>query len=174
MADSNIINGVTFITGLTLNEVLVKTSYFVQANKPGDKEFQDKPAAYGTGFMVLYKGRTFFVTADHVAHVKDHNLKKRTGENNVVGVHTYTRKDLSAQVILLSESFYAENYNIKSGNALYMGVSNDSAEKWTFTHKTKGSIKTADLPFLELTNNSFLYENRFFYSNQIKQPALAW
>lgn len=59
MADSNIINGVTFITGLTLNEVLVKTSYFVQSNKPGDKEFQGKPEAYGTGFMVLYKGRTF-------------------------------------------------------------------------------------------------------------------
>ena len=122
MADSNIINGVTFITGLTLNEVLVKTSYFVQSNKPGDKEFQGKPEAYGTGFMVLYKGRTFFVTADHVAHVKDHDLKKRTGENNVVGVHTYTRKELSAQVILLSESFFAENYNIKTGKCELVDV----------------------------------------------------
>jgi hypothetical protein len=114
--------GITYVTGLTLNEVLVKTSYFVQSNESGDKEFQDRPAAYGTGFMVLYKGQTFFVTADHVAHVKDHELKERSGENNVVGVHTYTRKELTAQVILLSESFYAEKYNIETGKCELVDV----------------------------------------------------
>lgn len=122
MADNNNNEGVVFVSDLTLNEVLVKTSYFVQSNEPEDKNFQGRPAAYGTGFVVLYKGRKFFVTADHVAHVKDHELKKRTGENNVVGVHTYTREELSSQVILLSESFYAEKYNSKTGKCELVDV----------------------------------------------------
>jgi len=104
-----------YVSGLTLNEVLVKTSYFVQSNKPDDKEFLREPEAYGTGFMVLYRGMTFFVTADHVAHVKDHDLEKRTGENNVVGVHTYTHHELTAQVILLSKSYFAEKYDLITG-----------------------------------------------------------
>lgn len=105
----------SYVTGLTLNEVLVKTSYFVQSNKPGDRLFQGCPEAYGTGFKVLYKGKTFFVTADHVAHVKDHDLNKRTGEDNVVGVHTYTRQELTAQVILLSGSFTADKIDFRTG-----------------------------------------------------------
>lgn len=114
--------GVTYVTGVTLNEILVKTTYFVQSNKAGDKEFRGEPQAYGTGFMVLYKGRTFFVTADHIAHVKDHDVKQRTGEDNVVGVHTYAKRELSAQVILLLESFYAEKYNIKTGKSELVDV----------------------------------------------------
>lgn len=122
MTEQNENTGVTYETGLSLNEVLVKTTYFVQSNKAGDREFRGEPQAYGTGFMVLYKGRTFFVTADHIAHVKDHDLKQRTGEDNVVGVHTYTRKELSAQVIQLSETFYAEKYSIKTNKTELVDV----------------------------------------------------
>lgn len=122
MSEQDVEIGLQFETDVTLNEMLVKTSYFVQSNKSDDKIFQGEPEAYGTGFMVLWKENVFFVTADHIAHVKDHDLKMRTGEDNVVGVHTYIRHDLTSCVILLSNSFYAERYNVKTDEFERMDV----------------------------------------------------
>lgn len=35
---------------------------------------------FGSGFLLSHKGRLFFVTADHVVHIDDHDLSNETGQ----------------------------------------------------------------------------------------------
>lgn len=99
---------------ISLQELLVKTSYQTQTTEPTDK-LCEKPLAFGSGFIVKYENEQYFVTADHNLHLDDHKsaLNVRTGKEYVVSIFTnYTPPDnlLSTVVTPLGGFYYMEQF----------------------------------------------------------------
>ena len=101
---------------ISLQEVLVKTSYQTQTTLPSDK-FCENPLAFGSGFIVEHKNVKFFVTADHTLHLNDYEdgINERTGIEYVVSIFTnYSPPEnfLSTVVIPLGGFYYMEQFNL--------------------------------------------------------------
>ncbi len=101
---------------ISLQEVLVKTSYQTQTTLSEDK-LCENPLAFGSGFIVKYQNEQFFVTADHTLHIDDYNkdINERTGKENVVSIFTnYTPLDnfLSTVLSPLGGFYYMEQFNL--------------------------------------------------------------
>ena len=45
-----------------------------------DIDNPDTIRAFGSGFLLIHKDRTFFITADHVVHLDDHDNNNETGQ----------------------------------------------------------------------------------------------
>ena len=75
-----------------LCEVLVKTTYQTQITHPTDNKC-DNPVGYGSGFMVNYMQKIFFITADHVVHPDDYDCKERTGTDYIVSIYNNVRSE---------------------------------------------------------------------------------
>jgi len=102
---------------ISLQEVLVKTSYQTQTTLPSDK-LCEKPLAFGSGFIVKYLNEQFFVTADHTLHLDDYKdgINKRTGNEHVVSIFTnYTPpyNFLSTVLTPLGGFYYMEQFNLE-------------------------------------------------------------
>ena len=99
---------------MPLSEALVKTTYQTQITHPNDKECEN-PVGYGSGFMVKYKNRVFFITADHVVHPDDHNCSYRTGQDYIVSIFNNVRDEsnyLSTLITSLGGFYYMESFNL--------------------------------------------------------------
>lgn len=101
---------------ISLNELLVKTSYLTQITEPSDKDFA-RPIGFGSGFIVEYDSANFFVTADHTIHVDDYNGEKeeRTWKdyrisifNNYSDPHNF----LSTAITPLAGFYYMEQFHL--------------------------------------------------------------
>lgn len=108
---------------ISLQEVLVKTSYQTQTTFHTDK-LCENPFAFGSGFIVKYQNELFFVTADHTLHLDDYkvDINERTGKEYVVSVFTnYTPPEnfLSTVLTPLGGFYYMEHFNLeKPGDAV--------------------------------------------------------
>ena len=58
--------------GMRLLEVLTRTRFQVFTYTQGGLAKGDVPQGAGSGFVLRYKDRCFFVTADHVCHPDDY------------------------------------------------------------------------------------------------------
>lgn len=101
---------------ISLQEVLVKTSYQTQTTLPTDK-LCENPLAFGSGFIVEYQNEKFFVTADHTLHLDDYknDINEITGKENVVSIFTnFSPPDnfLSTVVTPLGGFYYMEQFNL--------------------------------------------------------------
>lgn len=100
---------------ISINEILVKTSYQTQITEPDDKECAN-PVAFGSGFIVEFDGADFFVTADHTVHLDDYDEKEeRTWKDYVVSIfNNYSPPDnfLSTVVTPLGGFYYMEQFHI--------------------------------------------------------------
>ena len=92
------------VEGLTLNHLMAKTSLFVQINHFTDSSFTHKPVGYASGFFFKYHEDFFFITADHVPHYEDYKNRKRTGNGDLIAVHTnkVDNKLLASQLYLFN------------------------------------------------------------------------
>ncbi len=100
---------------LPLCEVLVKTAYQTQMTHPSDKNCE-KPIGFGSGFMVEYNQKVFFVTADHVVHPDDYDCNERTGTDYVVSIFNNVRPEtdfLSTIVTPLGGFYYMDRFDLK-------------------------------------------------------------
>lgn len=102
---------------ISLNEVLVKTSYLTQITEP-DNINLDNPIGFGSGFIIKRGNDKFFVTADHTIHMDDYRGKseERTWKDYVVSIfNNYTDPDnfLSTIITPLSEFHYMESFDLK-------------------------------------------------------------
>jgi hypothetical protein len=100
---------------VSLNELLVKTSYQTQTTTPDDL-LCNNPIAFGAGFIVEYNGK-FFVTADHNLHIDDYQegRQERVRIDNVVSIfNNYTPPDnfLSTVITPLGGFYYMEQFHL--------------------------------------------------------------
>lgn len=105
---------------ISLQEVLVKTSYQTQTTLPSDK-LCENPLAFGSGFIVKYLNEQFFVTADHTLHLDDYKdgINERTGNEHVISIFTnFTPPDnfLSTVLTPLGGFYYMEQFNLEKPN----------------------------------------------------------
>jgi len=101
---------------VSLNEVLVKTSYLTQITEPNDKNLEN-PVGFGSGFIVDYDNYKFFVTADHTVHIDDYakGVEQRTWKDYVISIfNNYTDPDnfLSTGITPLDGFHYMEQFNL--------------------------------------------------------------
>lgn len=96
----------------SLTEILVKTTYQIIVSK--EKTFQSNPIAYGSGFFINYKGKLFFITADHNIHLEDYETEERTGIDNYVAVLNNISDKDNFQTILtpIGGFYYMESFDI--------------------------------------------------------------
>lgn len=67
------------------------------------------PIIFGSGFLVCYKGKPFFITADHNLHFDDYESKEeRTGNEYIIAIVNNVNKDLSTVLTPLGGFYYAE------------------------------------------------------------------
>lgn len=102
---------------ISLQELLVKTSYQTQTTKHTDK-LCENPLAFGSGFIVKYQNEQFFVTADHTLHLDDYkyDINERTGNEYVVSIFTnYSPPDnfLSTVLTPLGGFYFMEQFNLE-------------------------------------------------------------
>lgn len=97
----------------SLMEGLIKMAFQVQITKPDDKQFLN-PIAFGSGFMIQYRGHLFFVTADHNLHGNDHKLNERTGVDNVVSIfnNISDKENFSTGATPLDGFYYMEKIDV--------------------------------------------------------------
>ncbi len=98
---------------IPLCEVLVKTTYQTQITHPSDIKCEN-PVGFGCGFIVEYRDRVFFVTADHVVHLDDYDCGERTGTDYVVSIFNNVTPDtnfLATVVTPLGGFHYMESFN---------------------------------------------------------------
>ena len=102
------------VEGLTLNHLMARTSLFVQINLSSDLSFTHKPMGYASGFFFKYHEDFFFITADHVPHDKDHENGKRTGNGDLIAVHTnkVDNKLLASQIAPMSGIYYFDTFDV--------------------------------------------------------------
>ncbi len=101
---------------VTLHEILVKTSYQTQVNRPSDLHLTN-PVAFGSGFIISFYDKSFFVTADHVLHLDDYTegIKQRNWIDNVVSIFNNVRPEnefLSTIITPLGGFYYMEKFNL--------------------------------------------------------------
>ena len=98
---------------ISLFEALVKTTYQIQITKSTDKNLS-KPIAFGAGFIIDYREKTFFVTADHNIHIEDYELNERTGIDNVVSIfnNISNKEEFSTMLTPIGGFHYMEKFNI--------------------------------------------------------------
>lgn len=106
------------ITHIPLFEMLVKTTYLTQSTHPTDKNFS-KHQYFGCGFMVKYKDRKFFVTADHNLHPEDYfnedKVIKRSGIDYTISIFNNVQsedQELSTIITPLSGFHYMEKIKL--------------------------------------------------------------
>lgn len=46
----------------------------------------EKIKGFGSGFFIEYKDKLFFITADHVVHIEDHEVQMRVGKDDYIWV----------------------------------------------------------------------------------------
>lgn len=81
---------------MRLLEVLTRTRFQVLTFPKGMVATGGNPTGAGSGFILLHKGKSIFVTADHVCHPNDyeHKITKRSfDDKDVAIVNNYTMKD---------------------------------------------------------------------------------
>ena len=102
------------VEGLSLNHLMAKTSLFVQINDSSDLSFSRKPIGYASGFFIKYNEDFFFITADHVPHYNDYELKKRTGEGDLFAVHTnvFDKQHVATIIAPMSEAYFFDSFLI--------------------------------------------------------------
>jgi hypothetical protein len=108
---------------ISLEELLVKTSYQTQTTASTDKSLE-RPLSFGSGFIAKYQEEQFFVTADHTLHLDDYEegINERTGKDYVVSIfNNYTPPDnfLSTIVTPLGGFYYMEQFNLEKPNEAY-------------------------------------------------------
>jgi hypothetical protein len=101
---------------ISLNEVLVKTSYLTQITEPDNKNL-DNPIGFGSGFIVQYDNDKFFVTADHTIHIDDYKggVEERTWKDYIVSIfnnYTDTNNFLSTVITPLDGFYYMEQFHL--------------------------------------------------------------
>lgn len=101
---------------VSLNEVLVKTSYLIQITEPNDKNLES-PIGYGSGFIVDYDNYKLFVTADHTVHIDDYaeEFEQRTWKDYVISIfnnYTDPKNFLSTSITALGGFYYMEQLNL--------------------------------------------------------------
>ncbi|WP_316805320.1 hypothetical protein [Pedobacter nototheniae] len=100
---------------LSLEELLVKTSYQTQTTLDNDK-LCENPLAFGSGFIVKYENEKFFITADHNLHLDDYEDEiKRTEKEYIVSIfNNYSPPDnfLSTVLTPLQGFYYMEQFNL--------------------------------------------------------------
>lgn len=104
---------------IPLCDLLVRTTYQTQSTHPSDIGCK-KPLAYGCGFIIRYKQKCFFVTADHNVHPEDyddeHRIYQRTGIDYRVSIfnNMHSPEDFLSTVITPLEGFYyMERFDIR-------------------------------------------------------------
>ena len=81
---------------MRLLEVLTRTRFQVLTFLKGTLAIGGNPTGAGSGFILLHKGKSIFVTADHVCHPNDyeHKITKRSfDDKDVAIVNNYTIQD---------------------------------------------------------------------------------
>lgn len=81
---------------MRLLEVLTRTRFQIFTFSMGNMKAGGYPDGAGSGFMLLHKGKTIFVTADHVCHPFDHKpgVTQRVFMDKEVGlVNNFIKKD---------------------------------------------------------------------------------
>lgn len=101
---------------VSLNEVLVKTSYLTQITEPTNIGL-DNPIGFGSGFIVDYNNTKLFVTADHTIHMDDYKfgVEQRTWKDYIVSIfNNYSDPNnfLSTGITPLGGFYYMEKLNL--------------------------------------------------------------
>lgn len=107
---------------VSILEILVKTSYQTQVTHPDDNTLSN-PVAFGSGFLVNYNDRLFFVTADHVLHLDDYKPgeNKRTWTDYVISIFNNIQSPdnfLTTLVTPLGGFFYMEQLDLDKPNEI--------------------------------------------------------
>lgn len=102
------------VEGLSLNHLMAKTSLFVQINDSSDLSFSRKPIGYASGFFIKFNEDYFFITADHVPHYNDYELRKRTGGGDLFAVHTneFDKQHVAAIIAPMSGAYFFDSFLI--------------------------------------------------------------
>lgn len=137
------------VEGLTLNHLMAKTSLFVQINHFTDSSFAHKPVGYASGFFFKYHEDFFFITADHVPHYEDYKNRKRTGNGDLIAVHTnkVDNKLLASQIATMSGAYYFDTFDV---------------------NQTTNDLKPFDLCICKLNEEQI---NIDYYTRQIEFPG---
>ena len=137
------------VEGLTLNHLMAKTSLFVQINHFTDSSFTHKPVGYASGFFFKYHEDFFFITADHVPHYEDYKNRKRTGNGDLIAVHTnkVDNKLLASQIATMSGAYYFDTFDV---------------------NQTTNDLKPFDLCICKLNEEQI---NIDYYTRQIEFPG---
>ena len=72
------------------------------------------PNGMGSGFILDYKGRSFFVTADHVVNTHD-NGKRLINSAKMIAIQTNVISGNSSAVIPLGGFNYFSKFNLEEG-----------------------------------------------------------
>ena len=71
---------------MTLLEYFWKTSHQIVILSPGENNENSDIVGWGSGFILKYKERFFFITCDHNLHMDDYDNEQRTGIDYNIGL----------------------------------------------------------------------------------------
>ena len=71
---------------MNLIEFFLKTSQQIVILSPGEDKDNYDIVGWGSGFILKYRDRFFFITCDHNVHLDDYEIEQRTGTDYNIGI----------------------------------------------------------------------------------------
>lgn len=97
---------------MSLIEYIWRSSYQIVGWEK-DRNTQDFPTIFGSGFILKYDDNFVFVTADHVIHPEDHEAGERMGDNYTFALVRNKNKELTTMFIPISSFYVEDEYNLE-------------------------------------------------------------